>query len=175
MNNAISIRQLEVKMNSEGMYCLNDLHKASGGELKDEPSNWTRTEQFKELASEISNSANVQSWKKSAGRYGGTYVCKELVYAYAMWISAKFHLEVIRVFDQQTQTKTELDCLVDNVRDISQKLDRQLDKTSLSLTELKSHGQSWGAYGASIRKAKKEAVAELEQLKDKIQLKLDLM
>ena len=175
MSNAISIKQLEVKMNNDGMYCLNDLHKASGGESKHEPSNWTRTDQFKDLASELDNSANVQSWKRSAGRYGGTYVCKELVYAYAMWVSAKFHIEVIRVFDQQTQTKTELDCLVDNVKSISSKLDAQLDKTTLSLGELKTHGQSWGAYGASIRKAKKEAVSELETLKDKIQLKLDLM
>lgn len=174
MENATSIRSLEVKMNEDGMYCLNDLHKASGGEEKNKPSNWIATSQVKELESEILNAGN-QAIKKSAGRYGGTYVCKELVYAYAMWISAKFNLEVIRVFDQQTKTKTELDCLVDDVRGVALRLDKQLDKTSLSLGELKSHGQSWGAYGASIRKAKKEAVLELEQIKDKIQLKLDLM
>lgn len=174
MNNAISIRRLEIKMSDDGMYCLNDLHKASGGDKKNQPSNWLASQKTVDLIDEILKTGN-QGIKKSAGRYGGTYVCKELVYAYAMWISPKFNLEVIRVFDQQTKTKTELDCLVDNVRGISDKIGAQIDKTSMSLTELKSHGQSWGAYGASIRKAKKEAIAELENLKDKIQYRLNSM
>ena len=43
---------------------------------------------------------------KIEGRNGGTYVCKELVYAYAMFCSAKFHLHVIQATDAGNLIKT---------------------------------------------------------------------
>ena len=97
---ATSVRQVG------DLYSLNDLHKASGGEDKHQPAKFVRMDQTQSLIVEIENSPEVASLgtagipavKTKEGRGGGTYACKELVIAYAAWISAAFHLKVIRVF-----------------------------------------------------------------------------
>jgi len=93
-----SIHQLD------GLYSLNDVQKSSGGAEKHQPYKFIRLSQTKELITEIENSPDLASLavNKTTGRNGGTYACKELVYAYAMWISPKFHLHVIRAFDGLT-------------------------------------------------------------------------
>ena len=88
----ITIRQ------QNGLFSLNDLHKAAGGEAKHQPALFMRMEQTQALITEIGNSTDSQSFKTKEGRNGGTYACRELVIAYAAWISAAFHLKVIRVF-----------------------------------------------------------------------------
>lgn len=83
------------------LYALNDLHKAAGNEDKHQPAFFMRREETQALVDEISKSANSQICepvKSVRGKYGGTYACKELVIAYAAWISAALHLKVIRVF-----------------------------------------------------------------------------
>ena len=102
MNQLIAIDGIQIHQDKEEHYSLNDLHKAAGGEHKHQPHYWLQLQQTKELIEAISNSrdsGNYSPVSSSSGRYGGTYVCKELVYAYAMWINATFHLKVIRTFD----------------------------------------------------------------------------
>ena len=96
----ITIANTLIAVDKEGRFCLNDLHKAAGAESRHQPAFFFRRPEIQELEAEL-NSAPAQSLPTitTHGRNGGTYVCKELVYAYAMWISAKFHLEVIRTFD----------------------------------------------------------------------------
>ena len=109
-----SIRQID------GLYNLNDLHKVSGNAEKHKPSRFVRNAQTQELLEEMQRPdlvfgepapsqasdvrlemANKDDFLKvnRGGVKAGTFACKELVYAYAMWISPKFHLHVIRAFD----------------------------------------------------------------------------
>ncbi len=100
MTKALTILNTKIRTN-DGLYSLNDLHKAAGGEKRHQPALWLRIDQAKELIEEI-QSTDMQSTPVKAingGPYRGTYACRELVYAYAMWISARFHLTVIRAFD----------------------------------------------------------------------------
>lgn len=88
-----------IHQDAEGRFSLNDLHKAAGGTTAQQPSNFIRNDQTQSLMREIDNSSNLMSLKVREGRNGGSFGCKEIVYAYAMWISPSFHLQVIRTFD----------------------------------------------------------------------------
>ncbi|WP_213061525.1 KilA-N domain-containing protein, partial [Escherichia coli] len=85
----------------ENLYSLNDLHKISGGEEKHKPTRFMRLDQTKELIVEIQKDFKSPDlvFKITAGRgMRGTWACEELVLSYAMWISPKFHLIVLRAF-----------------------------------------------------------------------------
>ncbi|HAS54593.1 MAG TPA: DNA-binding protein [Nitrospiraceae bacterium] len=88
----VGIRQIE-----NGLFCINDLHRASGGEHRHRPNYWIQTQVFRDLANQM-EIAGFPAFESKQGV--GTFVAKELVYAYAMWISPSFHLQVIRTFDK---------------------------------------------------------------------------
>ena len=96
MTNIISIGSSAIRQ-QDGLYSLNDLHKASGSKAKNKPVLFLRLEQTKSLIDEISKGTDTYLSTK-LGSQGGTYASKELVIAYAAWISPAFHLQVIRVF-----------------------------------------------------------------------------
>lgn len=83
----------------ENLFSLNDLHIASGGKDKHRPSFFIRLDTTKDLTAEIERCENSNiALKVIRGAQGGTYACEELMLAYAMWISPKFHLVVLRAF-----------------------------------------------------------------------------
>ena len=101
---AIAIADVIVRQDSKGRYNLNDFHRAAGEENRHRPSLWAENQQAKDLAAEIAQETGKAGIPalvlQRGGKAPGTYACKELVYAYAMWISPAFHLKVIRTFDK---------------------------------------------------------------------------
>ena len=99
---------IEAIRTDNGLYSLNDLHKAAGGENKHSPRYWQQNQQTQDLIQELLKDGNPSLEQNQkviktvrGGERRGTYVCKELVCAYAAWISPAFHLVVIRSFLEQ--------------------------------------------------------------------------
>lgn len=86
MSNTLSASTLIIGTSSirqiDGLYSLNDLHKASGGEEKHRPTFFLRLEQTQALIAEISR-ADVHTLKTviGKGKEQGTYACKVSIHA----------------------------------------------------------------------------------------------
>lgn len=99
---SLSINQVTISTDESGRFSLNDLHHAAGGANKHKPSLFYRSGSFKEVV-EVLKAQNraLEPIVKKKGRYnGGTWVCKELVYKYAMWVNPQFEVQVIQTFDK---------------------------------------------------------------------------
>ena len=92
--NAISVANVAIRQ-FDNLYSLNDLHRAAGGLEKNKPANWLRNQQTADLIAELEK-AQIRAIQKKQKL--GTFVCKELVVHYGMWISPAFSLKVIRAF-----------------------------------------------------------------------------
>lgn len=110
---SLTIGGVKIKQDAEGRYCLNDLHKAAvadgANKRTKEPAKYMATESFADMVAELTTQ-NPGSFPVVTieGRSGGTFVVKELIYAYAMWVNARFHLHVIRTFDAIVTGQLEL-------------------------------------------------------------------
>ncbi len=102
-----------VRIDSEGRFCLNDLHKAAvanGANARaKEPGKFFRSPRTQELIKLLKKSATpnmgstfspVKAVETGPYEERGTFVVKELVYAYGQFVSAEFDLHVIRTYDK---------------------------------------------------------------------------
>ena len=100
-NTDVVIDGIVIRKDAEGRYCLNDFHKAAGNKAAQKPVHWHTNDSTQALMYELKvENPTFNPLVTQAGRGGGTYASKELVYAYAMWISAPYHLKVIRAYDR---------------------------------------------------------------------------
>lgn len=101
---AITILDTGIRQDAQGRFCLNDMHRAAVAAKQDykrcQIEHFTRTDTTRALVDELRKNGELdfEPLVSTAGRYGGTYACRELVIAYAAWISPVFHLKVLQVF-----------------------------------------------------------------------------
>ena len=96
------INNIEVKSNEDGLFSLADLWRSTGNNKNKKPSKWLSLKgtigKIDYLCLDRKRAlSNQQVISKSVHNY--TYVCKELVYSYAMWINDEYHFKVIHAFD----------------------------------------------------------------------------
>ena len=136
------INSTEITTDSQGRFSLNDLHKAAGGMTKDLPNKFMRSESFKNVCDVlIAQNRAFEPVVKKQGRYnGGTWVCKELVYKYAMWVNADFEVKVIQTFDSlfnalaapsSMAALNELTAKIESDKDVASFCGKELNKYKL--------------------------------------------
>lgn len=95
------VNQLTITTDDQGRFSLVDLWKASGASEQRKPARFFALDSTLEMIEKLKDVyPSFEPAVRKAGRYGGSWVCKELVYEYAMWCSVDFRLKVICAFDQ---------------------------------------------------------------------------
>lgn len=167
----------EVKQDEHGRFRLNDLHRASGGKQKHRPSNFLKTPSGSGLVAEIikcSPQNTLAPVETVNGRGGGTYVSKDVVYSYAMWISPEFQLNVIRKFDEAVQSEKRGRSIVDQAESACMSLTEEMNRIAGDMDRLKAAGSSWGKTGADLRKIRAEVKRQFLMTYEKAQLQLGI-
>lgn len=102
----ITVFEKTIRIDAEGRFCLNDIHKAAMANGKatesQKPSEFLRHDKVKDFISEVDLEAgNRASIKTVKGRgITGTYATELVALRYAGWISAKVEVEVYRTFQK---------------------------------------------------------------------------
>lgn len=133
----LTISNKKIGTTEDGLYCLNDFHRASGGQKKHAPYRFMRNAETRKLVKAVERTPNMVNGNSAkaykiikggnAKSKQGTYVCKELVYRYAMWISPEFTLLVIRTFDEVANQQQKLSVRLEQLL-------KDLDAVTISLS-----------------------------------------
>lgn len=140
------VADVAIRTDADGRCCLNDLHDAAiqegANQRTKEPAKFLASPQIVDLVKEIETTQNLGSLPVVTimGRNGGTYVCKELVYSYAMWISPSFHLKVIRAYDAIVRGDFSSEYLPAILQEIDQRLSARLVDLEAAI-ETRIHGE----------------------------------
>ena len=75
---ALAILGTAIRQDAEGRFCLNDCHKAAGGENRHRPSLWAGNQQTEALIAELEGEAGIPALVSTrGGTESGTYAARE--------------------------------------------------------------------------------------------------
>ena len=156
------INEVEIGVDEAGRFSLNDLHKASGLNPKIKPAFFLRSDSVAKVVEVLRlQNCNFDPVSIKRGRYtGGTWVCKELVYKYAMWVDAEFEVKVIQTFDKASRQGKAISSM-QAINDLVAKIESDKQVASFCASEL-----------AKYKKIKKTNSVALDEEVERIQLKL---
>lgn len=145
MNKLIVIDNTEIKQDSQGRYCLNDLHKASGGNPIHSPAQFFRNKSVSDFVQALTD-MQICTSPVSAIRGGteqGTYVCEELVYKYASWINPEFDVKVHAIFKKVVKgelqfAQPQLPSYAEALRQLADKIEESEQK-SIQIASMESY------------------------------------
>lgn len=178
----------EIRVDEHGRYCLTDLWKAGGSVPKDKPSQFTKQDSCKNLVNYLNErNRSFKSLLTTRGKYtGGTWALKHVVYAYAMWISPKFQVKVIDVFDSASsgngdkavaiaQGNEELKALVDKRDNLIYTALTQSERDEIErlTSEISKHVRP-SAQNLQMMRGKGKKYAEYELSRINASLQLDM-
>ena len=89
----MEINGVKVIENEDGLFLLKDLFNMSGQPEHKRPSAFLAQKQTKDLLNVFDGAV-----ERNRGRFGGVYASKEIVLAYAMWLSPDFYKKVVTTF-----------------------------------------------------------------------------
>lgn len=94
---------LTIEPNVHGLYPLSGIFKASGGLKNNRPAYWLKradtTAYIDFLKAEVGVLQVIQIIQGGTPELQGTFVCRELVYDYATWVSPALRYAVVQAFD----------------------------------------------------------------------------
>ncbi len=159
---SLVINNVEISTDEHGRYSLNDLHKAAGSSIASLPNKFMRQESVKNVIA-VLNAQNraFEPVSIKRGRYtGGSWVCKELVYKYAMWVDAEFEVKVIQTFDEISRASRSIGGM--------QKLNDLVAQAELANAKASIHASGL----AKHKSIKKQNAIKISDEIESIQLKL---
>ena len=100
----ITVFEKTIRIDAEGRFCLNDIHKAAMANGKatesQRPGSFFQSESVQSFIEAVDENATIVAVKKTQGRNGGTYATELVALRYAGWISPKVEVEVYRTFQK---------------------------------------------------------------------------